>query len=100
MWAPPATWGGFNGGVEVVHTGKLYVNDANADAAPAATVFNLRAGFKQALAHWKFTQLLRIDNAGDRRYAGSVIVNDNNGRFFEPALPRQWALIITAQHAF
>ncbi|MGY4828155.1 TonB-dependent receptor family protein [Sphaerotilaceae bacterium SBD11-9] len=99
-WSPKAAWGGFNAGVEVVHTAALYVNDANTDAAPAVTVLNLRAGFAQALAGWRFTQLLRVDNAGNQNYAGSVIVNEGNSRFFEPALPRNWLVAATASYAF
>jgi iron complex outermembrane recepter protein len=99
-WAPKAAWGGFHAGVELVHTGALYVHDDNRDAAPAATVFNLRAGLAQDVAGWRFTQLLRVDNAGDRRYAGSVIVNEGNGRFFEPALPRTWLLAVNARCTF
>jgi iron complex outermembrane receptor protein len=83
-----------------VHTGSLAVNDANTDAAPAATVFNLRAGFAQDVAGWRFTELMRVDNASDHAYAGSVIVNDGNGRFFEPALPRTWVLAVTARYTF
>jgi len=100
VWAPRAAWAGFNAGAELVHTGKLYVNDANSDAAPAATVLNLRAGFAQTFGVWTFTQLLRVDNATDRNYAGSVIVNDANGRFFEPALPRTWLVALTAKVEF
>ncbi|MBX3618796.1 MAG: TonB-dependent receptor [Rhizobacter sp.] len=99
-WAPRGAWGGFNGGVEVVHTGALAVNDANTDEAPAATVVNLRAGFAQDVSGWHFTQLLRVDNVGDHRYAGSVIVNESNGRYFEPALPRNWLLALSARYAF
>lgn len=99
-WSPRAAWAGFNAGAELVYTGALQVNDANTDAAPAATVFNLRAGLAQSVAGWRFTQLVRVDNVGDRRYAGSVIVNDGNGRFFEPALPRNWLLALSASHAF
>lgn len=99
-WAPKAAWAGFNTGVEVVHTGTLAVNDGNTEFAPAATVLNLRAGFAQSLGSWRFTQLLRLDNATDRRYAGSVIVNEANGRFYEPALPRHWLLAVSASHAF
>ncbi|MCW5662385.1 MAG: TonB-dependent receptor [Piscinibacter sp.] len=99
-WTPPGAWGGFNAGVELVHTGKLYVNDANSDAAPAATVLNLRAGFAQQVEGWTFSQLLRVDNATDRNYAGSVIVNEGQARFFEPALPRNWLLAFTARHTF
>ncbi len=99
-WAPQQAWGGFNAALEAVHTGKLFVNDANADAAPAATVLNLRAGFAQKMGDWSFTQLLRLENAADKRYAGSVIVNDGNGRFFEPALPRNWMASFTAKYEF
>jgi len=97
-WSPKNAWGGFNTAAEVVHTGKLYVNDVNADAAPAATVLNLRAGLAQTQGPWTFSQLLRVDNATDKRYAGSVIVNDANGRFFEPAMPRNWLLALSARY--
>jgi iron complex outermembrane receptor protein len=99
-WAPKAAWGGFHSAVEVVHTGSLAVNDANTDAAPAVTLLNLRAGFAQSADGWRFTQLVRLDNATNRRYAGSVIVNEGNGRFFEPGLPRNWLIAVTASHAF
>jgi iron complex outermembrane receptor protein len=99
-WAPKAAWGGFNGGVELVHTGKLYVNDINADATPAATVLNLRAGFAKTVGAWKFSQRLRLDNAADKAYAGSVIVNEANQRFFEPAAPRNWTLVLAARYAW
>ena len=70
------------------------------DAAPASTVLNLRAGLAQSLGGWRLTELLRVDNATDRRYIGSVIVNEANKRFFEPALPRRWLLALTASYEF
>ena len=39
--------------------------------------------------------LLRVDNVFDRRYAGSVIVNEGNGRVLEPGAPR--AVLLTAK---
>ena len=75
-WTPKAAWGGFHAAAEAVHTGRLFVNDLNDDKAPAATVLNLRAGLSQQSGAWRFTQLVRLDNATDRRYAGSVIVKD------------------------
>ena len=99
-WAPAGAWAGFNGAVEVVRTDKLYVNDTNTDAAPASTVLNLRAGFKQTAGVWQFSQLVRLDNATDRYYAGSVIVNEGNSRFFEPAMPRNWLLSLSARYSF
>ena len=99
-WSPNQAWGGFSGAAEVVHTGRRYVNDANTDATSTSTVFNLRARWSQRIGGWQFSQLLRIDNLADRRYAGSVIVNEGSGRFFEPALPRTWTAGITATYAW
>ena len=99
-WRPRDGWAGFHGALEAQHTGRLLVNDANDDAAPAATVFNLRAGFRQRAGGWRFDQLLRLENAADRRYAGSVIVGEANRRFFEPALPRRWLVVLTATREF
>jgi iron complex outermembrane recepter protein len=99
-YAPPRAWAGFNAAVEVVHSGRLYVNDANEDSAPASTVVNLRAGLAQTVGEWTFSELLRIDNATDRRYAGSVIVNEANRRFFEPAPPRGALLALTVKYAY
>jgi iron complex outermembrane receptor protein len=48
---------------------------AERDAAPAYTVVNLRAGFEQRLGRWQLSEFVRVDNVGDRRYAGSVIVS-------------------------
>ena len=34
---------------------------------------------------------MRVENVADRRYAGSVIVSEARGRFFEPALRKRMA---------
>ncbi|HEX6705027.1 MAG TPA: TonB-dependent receptor [Albitalea sp.] len=99
VWTP-AGWPGLQAGIEVLHTGPLPVNDANEDAAPASTVLNLRAGVSQAFGGWTLSELVRVDNVADRRYAGSVIVNEANKRFFEPAPGRNWTLALTAKYAF
>lgn len=99
VWTPARAWSGWHAAAELVHTGSIAVNDANDDAAPAATVLNLRAGIAQTFGRWQMRETLRLDNATDRRYAGSVIVNDGNRRFFEPALPRNWTLMVSANLA-
>jgi iron complex outermembrane receptor protein len=86
--------------VEVVHTGRLYVNDANEDFAPPATVVNLRAGAVLAWGALELRPLVRLENATDRKYAGSVIVNEANRRFFEPAPPRSWLAAVTLRYRF
>ena len=38
------------------------------------------------------TAIARLDNLAGKEYFGSVIVNDANQRYFEPAPTRSWLL--------
>jgi iron complex outermembrane receptor protein len=91
---------GFHAGVEARANGKVYVNDANSEAAAAYTVWNLRAGFEQRGRNWQLAEFVRVDNALDRRYAGSVIVAEANGRYYEPAPGRNWQAGVQASWRF
>lgn len=75
--------------VEMRAESESYVNDINSDAAGGYAVFNLRAGYEFNAGPTKMMLFGRIDNVFDRAYAGSVVVNDGNGRFFEPAPGRR-----------
>lgn len=75
--------------VEMRAESESYVNDINSDAAGGYAVFNLRAGYEFNTGPTKMMLFGRIDNVFDRAYAGSVVVNDGNGRFFEPAPGRR-----------
>jgi iron complex outermembrane receptor protein len=86
---------GFASGLELRHAAPVYVNDINSDAAPAYTVANLRAGFEQQFGDWRTKEFYRLDNLTDRKYAGSVIVNEGNSRFFEPAPGRTHLIGVT-----
>ena len=79
---------GFNTALAVRSESKLYVNDLNSDAADDYTVVDWSAGFTQKLASWQFEEFVRVDNLTDRDYVGSVIVNESNARYFEPAPER------------
>ncbi|HET7548499.1 MAG TPA: TonB-dependent receptor [Usitatibacter sp.] len=98
LYAPHAM-PGLQAALEAVHVGRLYVNDANSDFAPAATLLNLRVGWRWRLGGMEVEPLLRLENATDRRYAGSVIVNEANGRYFEPAPPRTWMFSVSVREA-
>ena len=91
---------GMQAAVEMVHIGRLYVNDANEDSAPATTLVNLRVGLKRRFGALEIEPLVRLENATNRKYAGSVIVNEANRRFFEPAMPRTWLASLTARYRF
>jgi iron complex outermembrane recepter protein len=76
---------GFSTTLETQARGKIYADDRNTDAAAGYWVANWRAGFEQQSRHWRFSEFARIDNLANRAYVGSVIVNETNTRFFEPA---------------
>ncbi|QHE87715.1 TonB-dependent receptor [Hydrogenophaga sp. BPS33] len=78
--------------LEALHTGRMAVNDRNTDFTAASTVFNLGVRFEQQRGDWTWREFLRVDNVTDRTYAGSVIVNEGNNRFFEPGAGRAWAV--------
>ncbi|MBO9661802.1 TonB-dependent receptor [Dokdonella sp.] len=61
------------------------VNDLGSDRAPGYAVAGVDLGYGFDLSSGQWRTFLRVDNLFDRRYAGSVIVNDANGRYFEPA---------------
>ncbi|RZU02305.1 TonB-dependent receptor family protein [Rivibacter subsaxonicus] len=73
--------------------GATPVNDLNRDFAHGFATVALRAsqGFDLG-AGGRIEALARIDNLFDRVYAGSVIVNEANSRFFEPGAPRNYYL--------
>jgi iron complex outermembrane receptor protein len=98
-WRPRAV-PGMSAALELVHQGSMVVDDLNSDRTRAATLFNLRLGFEQKLGAWTLREQLRLDNIADKAYVGSVIANDGNRRYFEPAPGRQWGLGITAIYAF
>jgi iron complex outermembrane receptor protein len=74
--------------LEGLYRSRLPVDDANSEFADAYTVFNLVAGLVQQGSGWRITEFVRLDNLTDRNYAGSVIVNEGNRRFYEPS-PRR-----------
>jgi iron complex outermembrane recepter protein len=82
--------------------GATTANDRNTEAAPGYGVVNLRATHEWALGHegLKLQLLARADNLLDRVHSGSVIVNEANGRFYEPGAPRSLMLSVRLQQRF
>ncbi|MGA2707103.1 MAG: TonB-dependent receptor family protein [Steroidobacteraceae bacterium] len=75
---------------------QIYADDRNSEAAGGYWVENLSVGWEQQGKHWRFTEFGRLDNLANRRYVGSVIVNESNSRFFEPAPGRTALIMFTA----
>ena len=91
---------GFTTALEFLHKSRVWVDDRNSDAANASNVTNFAAGFTQMSGEWRFSEYLRVDNLSNRRYAGSVVVNDANLRFFEPAPGRNYFIGAQAKLGF
>ena len=91
---------GFSSAAEMRGASRLIANDTNTAQAPGYVATALRAGFEQRIGAWKLTQFARVDNLFDKDYVGSVIVNETNQRFFEPAPGRTWALGVTGSYSF
>ncbi|MGH8260263.1 MAG: TonB-dependent receptor domain-containing protein, partial [Steroidobacteraceae bacterium] len=81
-------WGrqlGWHADFTAQYMSAIAVNDANTVFAPAYPVFDLGGGYGAELGSSTLSAFLRLNNVLNRRYVGSVIVDDSNGRYFEPA---------------
>ena len=96
-WQPPQGW---RGGVEGRYLSSVFVNDTNTDAAPRYFLASANLGYALRLGAWRLNGFTRVDNLFDHRYIGSVIVNEGNQRFFEPAPGRTWLVGASASVSF
>jgi iron complex outermembrane recepter protein len=91
---------GLETALELRHIGSMAVDDRNTDFTGSATVFSLRASLAQVRNRWTLREFVRVDNLADKTYVGSVIVNEANRRYFEPAPGRTWLVGANATYAF
>lgn len=96
-WRPPTGW---RAGVDARYLGSVAVNDFNSDAAASFVTLGGHVGYVAEVNRWSLAATARIDNLTDRKYAGSVIVNEGNGRYFEPAAGRNHVLSVSASYRF
>jgi iron complex outermembrane receptor protein len=76
---------GWRGGLELEGVGAVPVDDRNSAAAPGYLRTAIDVGYGLALGDARLHLEARVDNLLDRRIVGSVIVNEGNGRYYEPA---------------
>jgi iron complex outermembrane receptor protein len=86
--------------LEGLHKSSVAVNDSNSQFADPFVVWNAVLGFTQERASWRVTEFARVDNLTNRNYVGSVIVNENAGRYYEPAPGQAWTIGIQAALRF
>ena len=78
----------------------VQANDRNTARAAGHAVAALHAGYLRRWQNWEFNAFARVDNLFDRRYIGSVIVNEGNARYFEPAPGRHWTVGVNGVYRF
>ena len=96
-WAPPEGW---HAGAELRALSRIQANDVNTAGAPGYMLAALQAGYVKRLEHWELNAFARVDNLFNRRYIGSVIVNEGNARYYEPAPGRNWTVGAGASYRF
>jgi len=89
---------GLDVGAEWRAQSRLPVDDRNTDFAAGSGVVNLSVQRAFVAGSWNLRAFFRIDNVLDARYIGSVIVNESNGRFFEPAPGRSMSVGLDARY--
>ena len=81
--------------LEVRGQSRLPVNDVNSDFAPGFGLLSLRARTRVTFGSGWLELLARVENLANRSVVASVIVNEGNARFFEPAPGR--SLLLSAR---
>ncbi|WP_101925575.1 MULTISPECIES: TonB-dependent receptor family protein [Luteimonas] len=76
------TWGA---AVESVGLGDVVANDTGEARAPGHVLLHVEGSRRWGFASGQLRTFARLDNVFDKAYIGSVIVNEGNGRFYEPA---------------
>jgi iron complex outermembrane recepter protein len=95
-WSPRAGLGVF---AQVNARARMYADDQNTAYAPGHATLDLGVERQWRVGPLALEGFARVDNVLDRHAIGSVIVNDGNGRYFEPAPGRGWVLGLSLQAA-
>jgi iron complex outermembrane receptor protein len=96
-WQPESGW---YAGADVRYMSDIQADDENTAKAPSYTVVGLNSGYKLNYGNWMMDVFGRVDNLFDREYVGSVIVNESNGRYYEPAPGRNYGVGLSVAYSF
>ncbi len=80
-------WGdelGWHVGANGQYVSAVAVNDMNTVFTPSYSLFGADGGYGVDLRAVRLNGFVRLNNLANKRYVGSVIVSDGNGRYFEP----------------
>ncbi len=80
-------WGaerGWQASLDAQYLSAVPVNDINSEAAPSYSLVGLTGAYIYDLSQLRLRGFVSVDNLFDQDYVGSVIVNADNGRYYEP----------------
>lgn len=80
--------GNWTAAAQTVAVGAVSVDDRGTQRAPGYGLVDLELGRRWRSRAGALSGFVRVDNLFDRRYIGSVIVNESNGRYYEPGADR------------
>ncbi len=95
-WQPEGS--GFHTAIEAQGMSKRYATDDNQHSASGYTVFNWRGGYQHTIGNITLEPFARLDNITEKEYIGSLIVNEGNQRYYEPAPERTWLVGLGLQY--
>jgi iron complex outermembrane receptor protein len=81
---PPLVPGGW-AEVETLHGSGYPVDDTTAVRTAPWWVTSLRLGWEGSAGGMRLAPFIALDNAFNRKYVGSVVINAARGRYYEPA---------------
>ncbi len=91
---------GWYAGADMRYMSDIEANDENTAKAPSYTTVGLNTGYKFNYNNWMLDVFGRVDNLFDKEYIGSVIVNESNGRYYEPAPGRNYGVGLSVAYRF
>lgn len=91
---------GWYAGADMRYMSDIEANDENTAKAPSYTTVGLNTGYKFNYNNWMLDVFGRVDNLFDKEYVGSVIVNESNGRYYEPAPGRNYGVGLSVAYRF
>ncbi|ARU29705.1 TonB-dependent receptor domain-containing protein [Cellvibrio sp. PSBB006] len=82
------------------HRARVAASDDNQTFAPSSTTADIALSSQIPWENWDMGAWIKLANLTDEKYVGSVIVNQNNGRAFEPAPGRNFSAGIDVAYKF
>lgn len=71
------------------YRGDIAATDDNNVMAPSHTLWHINWRADYVFSNWQVSPWLQLHNIGDTKYVGAVVVNQGNGRAFEPGVGRE-----------